>query len=221
MREMILTTAGLCTLTIAVGCQPGDPLARRQGVDLNGSPANPFDGEDKVTVLVFVGCDCPISNRYVPTLRAMRERYSGQSVRFWFVYPDPDVSTEQIKQHLAEYAPEIPALRDPSHNLVQAASVTTIPEAAVFVRHNRQLALAYHGSIDDQFVDFGVARARATKNHLGDVIELILAGRAEVFPRSQQLVARFRGRGDGDATLRYCRYAPRLCGDFDRAIHAA
>lgn len=182
MRDLLLIAGGILALAPVCGCDRSNQVPDCRGVDLSERHVSPFADDGQVTVLVFVSCDCPISNRYVPTLRALQEQYAAKPVRFWLVYPDPDVTAREIERHLQEYRPHIPVLRDPGHELVQAAGVTTVPEAAVFVRHDGRQVLTYHGSIDDRFVDFGVARVRATKHYLHDVLEANLAGKVEVFP---------------------------------------
>ena len=47
------------------------------------------------------------------------------------------------------------------------------PEAAVFDGVGR---LAYHGRIDDRYVDFGVDRPAPTTHDLADAVTAVLAG---------------------------------------------
>ena len=48
------------------------------------------------------------------------------------------------------------------------------PESAVFLRGG---ALAYHGRIDDRYVDFGEVRPEPTHRDLADAIDAALGGR--------------------------------------------
>ena len=168
-------------LLLGSGCEETQLDSVTYGVDLHDQPGNPFSAESGITVLVFVACDCPISNRYIPTIRKLSQQYLQQRVTFWLVYPDADTSTEQIRQHVRDYDPQLPILRDPRHELVRVARVTTVPEAAVFLREGRRLRLAYHGGIDNRYVDFGVARPQPTESYLRDVLESTLAGRPGPF----------------------------------------
>jgi hypothetical protein len=47
------------------------------------------------------------------------------------------------------------------------------PEAAVFDAAGR---LAYHGRIDDRYVDFGVDRPSPTTHDLADAVTAVIAG---------------------------------------------
>ena len=85
----------------------------------------------KVVVLVFVRTDCPVSNRYAPTIQKLSASLAGK-VAFWLVYPSKAESAEMIRKHELEYGYKIPALRDPQHLLVKESQVEITPEVAVF-----------------------------------------------------------------------------------------
>src|SRR6516164_7707719 len=70
----------------------------------------------KITVLIFVRTDCPISNRYAPLLLHLHESYSGRA-NFWLVYPDKKTSAAEISDHAKQFHYTIPILRDPQHSL--------------------------------------------------------------------------------------------------------
>src|SRR5438045_9320278 len=47
-------------------------------IDLQGKPFDPFRATPKkVIVLLFVRTDCPISNRYAPTIQHLSAQYRG------------------------------------------------------------------------------------------------------------------------------------------------
>lgn len=153
-------------LLFVIGCRRG------HATDLDGHPVDPLDGRAAVVVLVFVGAECPISNRYAPEIARLREKYARRGVGFWLVYPNGGV--EAIRRHLEAHALGGDALRDPAQVLVRRAGATRTPEAAVF-SHG---ALVYRGRIDDRQVDFGIARPEASERDLEDAIEAVLAGRS-------------------------------------------
>ena len=62
---------------------------------------------------------------------------------------------------------------DPQGQLASRALATVTPEAAVFDRDGH---LAYHGRIDDRYVDFGVDRLAPTTHDLADAVTAVLAG---------------------------------------------
>ena len=127
----------------------------------------------KVAVLIFLRTDCPISNRYAPTIQRLSTRYSGQAA-FWLVFPDRKASADGIRKHLADFGYKIPALRDPQRVLVEQSHVPVTPEVAVFDIRGR---LAYHGRIDNWYEDFGRSRPAPTTHELDDAIRASLSGK--------------------------------------------
>ena len=175
-------------MLVGLGCTaPAAPTeeARDSVLDLAGRAVDPLAASGApAVVLLFTRTDCPISNRYAPEVRRLYERFHGRGVRFWLVYPDPDIAVEDIERHLSEYAYPLPALRDPRHVLVRRAGATITPEAAVFGSAREPL---YLGRIDDRYVDFGKARPEATRHDLEQAIEAVLDGRPVPEPRTEAI----------------------------------
>jgi hypothetical protein len=175
--------AAMWSLTLLAGCadsrdssvegtQGGGRLALAE--DLEGRPRDPLaESAGKVTVLTFVRTDCPISNRYAPTLRTLCREFTARGAEFYLVYPDSAATAEEIQAHLEEYGWGMAAVRDPQHALVRRAGATITPEAAVFDARGK---LVYHGRIDDRHVDFGQARPAPTTHDLRDAIVAALDG---------------------------------------------
>ncbi len=128
----------------------------------------------KIVVLVFVRTDCPVSNRYAPTIQRLSEVHAGKAA-FWLVYPGKSESAETIRKHESNYGYKIPALRDPQHVLVKESQVQITPEVAVF---NANYKLIYHGRIDNLYEDIGRARNAATTHELEDAISAALGGKS-------------------------------------------
>ncbi|MGC1414524.1 MAG: redoxin family protein [Candidatus Acidiferrum sp.] len=142
--------------------------------DLAGKPVDPLkESAGKVVVLVFVRTDCPVSNRYAPTIQKLSAEHEG-SAAFWLVYPDKAETAEVIRKHDDEYGYKIAALRDPEKVLVKESEAQITPEAAVFDARGR---LVYHGRIDNLYEDIGRARMIATTHELEDAIEAAVSGK--------------------------------------------
>ena len=142
--------------------------------DLEGKALDPFRAaQGKVVVLIFVRTDCPISNRYAPTIQKLRVQH-GTKAAFFLVYPDKKETADSIRKHDREFKYAFAALRDPQHTLVKQSQAQITPEAAVFDANRR---LVYHGRIDNLYEDFGHARKSATTHELADAIEAAIAGK--------------------------------------------
>jgi hypothetical protein len=157
-----------------------------QAIDLSGNRANVFDTEtNQAFVLIFVSCECPISNRYAPELRRLREKF--QAIPFRLVYPNRDESAETVRVHTNQFQLAMGAVRDPQHVLVKRSKATVIPEAAVFSRSGD---LLYHGRIDDRYVALGKERPQATEHTLETILQKIVDGQ-RVRPSSQRPIGCF------------------------------
>jgi len=147
--------------------------AQEQVLDLAGKSVDSFKASSgKLVVLVFIRTDCPISNRYAPTIQLLSAQYERQAA-FWLVYPDKAESPAAIQKYLSDYRYQLPALRDPQHALVKRSLVQVTPEAAVFDSRGQ---LAYHGRIDNWYQSFGRSRAAPTTHELEDAIRATLSG---------------------------------------------
>ena len=143
-------------------------------VDLNGHAVDPFHRTSrKVIVLVFVRTDCPIANRYAPTIQEISAKYKN-GAEFYLVYPVPSETSQQVKKHLNEYGYQLTALRDSDYQLVKRAETRVTPEAAVFSSDGK---LLYHGRINDWYAEFGRSRRAPTTEELSDAVAAAIANR--------------------------------------------
>lgn len=166
-RANLIVLAALCVLA-APGC--GKSL---QLFDLQGQQVDPLnDSQAIANVFLFTRTDCPISNRYAPVVRHLHEEFNPKGIQFWLIYPDPDQSPDEIRQHLEQYNYPCRALQDPQHTLVNRTQVKVTPEAAVVLPGGK---LAYRGRIDNRYADFGKSRPEATEHDLKNALAAILA----------------------------------------------
>jgi len=152
---------------------PGS-LCAQTAFDLEGRPTDPLaQAAGRITVLVFVRTDCPISNRYAPTIQKLSAEYAGR-VAFWLVYPDKAETATSIRKYLQDYGYRLPALRDPQRALVKSSHAEITPEVAVFEQKHE---LVYHGRIDNWYEGFSRPRGAPTTHELDDAIQAALSGR--------------------------------------------
>jgi hypothetical protein len=131
----------------------------------------------KVVVLIFAATDCPISNRYIPQIEALRRKLSSQGVAFWWVFPNPGDTLSIVRKHGQDFSISTPTLIDSQQELVHLANASVTPEAAVFAVDHGSLHEVYRGRIDDRYIAFGEERPQATHHDLEQAIQAILAGR--------------------------------------------
>ena len=140
-------------------------------VDLAGKTVSLSDSQQFI-VFIFLSVDCPISNRYAPTLRKLQNDF--QNARWILVYPNADEDSVTIQNSLREFELSFEAWRDTQHTLVSSAKASVTPEAAVYVP---AAGFIYRGRIDDRHVDFGKYSAEARTNDLRDILVEIEKGK--------------------------------------------
>ena len=128
-------------------------------------------------VLFFAATDCPISNKYVPEIKRLTQKYGPKSVRLWWVYPNAGDTAQVVADHNREYSITGDTILDPRQSLVERAHATTTPEAAIFVVEGNGLREVYHGRIDDRYIDIGQERPQAGHHDLESAIAAALAGK--------------------------------------------
>jgi thiol-disulfide isomerase/thioredoxin len=145
--------------------------------DLDGKPFDPFRAAPgKVVVLIFVRTDCPVSNRYAPTIQQLAAARADRAT-FFLVYPSRKETAEAIRKHEKDFGYRFAAVRDPQHILAKQSAAQITPEAAVFNAGGR---LVYHGRIDNLYEDFSHARKTPTTHELADAIEAAIEGKSLV-----------------------------------------
>jgi thiol-disulfide isomerase/thioredoxin len=173
LLPVVILTATFLVFTCLGGTIGASAAPPATGVDLAGRQVDPlYANPGKAVVLIFVRTDCPISNRYAPTIQRISAAYAGKAA-FWLVYPDKTESSAAIEKHLHEYGYKLPALHDPQHALVKLGHAQVTPEVAVFDAGGQ---LVYHGRIDNWYVSFGHARPAPTTHELDDAIQAALKG---------------------------------------------
>lgn len=168
---LIAVLAALAVQTAAAAATPGLRLP-----DLDNRLVDPFQttARTKAIVFVFISVECPVSNRYAPEFRRLRETFGPRGVEFRFVYPNPSEAPAAIRTHLKDYGIADTALRDPRQELAKFVTATITPEAAVYDTQARRL---YLGRIDDRYVSLGLERPAATRHDLEDALTALLAGK--------------------------------------------
>jgi hypothetical protein len=128
----------------------------------------------RIVVLVFLGPECPVSQRYAPELnRIARAQTNG--VEFFGVISAPSITRTQALAFVNEYALKFPVLFDDRGELARWLRPTHVPEAFVLKRDGD---LVYHGRIDDAFAAPGMPRTAFQNHELRDAMAAVLSGGA-------------------------------------------
>ncbi len=127
----------------------------------------------KAAVLLFLACDCPISNVYAPEIARLRKEFAA--LPLYLVYPDPEVTAASARKHATEYKLPGVLLVDPKIELARGTAATIAPEAVVVDAVGK---VVYRGPINNRFEDLGRERNVTTEHDLRDALWALLAGKS-------------------------------------------
>ena len=131
------------------------------------SPAN------KAVVFVFLGPECPLCQRYAPTLNKLVEG-SSKSVEFYGVVSGSSATRAEAAKFAAEYKLNFTVLFDGTAELAARFKPTHVPEAFA-VKSTGELL--YRGRIDDWYEAPGKPKATVQSHDLRNAIEAAVAGK--------------------------------------------
>jgi hypothetical protein len=132
-----------------------------------------------ITVSVFFGLDCPISQKYVPRLNELVK--TNASFRWEFLIP-AEVKRKEISAFRKEYQPGFDLVIDPSMKQTMKFGVTVTPEVVVADAAGQVL---YQGAIDNWFYELGRYRQFITEHYLTDALDAIAAGKPVPVTRTE------------------------------------
>lgn len=128
----------------------------------------------KIELFVFLAWNCPISNRYIPSLNKIAADLIPRGLSMQGYFGWNACSANRLEMWKQEYNPQFPVKRDDTYGRMRSRlRARTTPEAIVLFDGK----VAYRGRIDDRYQGWGRFRPEATKSELGQVLEAALEGR--------------------------------------------
>jgi len=126
--------------------------------------------EPGVSVVVFLGVECPLSKLYANRLNDWQDRYP--SVRFLAVDANRHDSAEEVAAFAEEFKLRVPFVKDAGY--AARLGATRNPEAFVVVDGQ----IKYRGRIDDRYAPGRSPRAEPSRLDLQIALEEVLSNRA-------------------------------------------
>ena len=168
--------------------------------DQHGTDHELHDYEDvKAVVIMIQGNGCPIVRNALIDLRAVRERFAGDPVRFLMMNSNLQDDAESIREEAREWDIDLPILVDDSQAVGESLELTRTAE--VLVIDTRSWSIAYRGPINDRLV-YERQRAAADHHYVVDAVDAVLAGER---PAVESVAAigcliNFSGRSEPNST---------------------
>lgn len=166
----------MCGVALSFAAEPVPNLFRvRTAIDVQGTTHQLGNASDaKATVFVFLGRECPLSQRYIPKLNGIAAEHKTNAVQFYGVIAERKLTRAKAATFAREYAIQFPVLFDDKLAIAQWLRPTHVPEAFVLKPDGD---IVYRGRIDDWYESIGKARAVVRHHELRDGIAAVLAGR--------------------------------------------
>jgi peroxiredoxin len=136
----------------------------------------------KAVVVVFLSFECPVSNSYAATLKALHRDYAGKGVAFIGIDGSDDLDAKQIEAKAREFGLPFPVFKDAKSVAADALKAETSPEAFV-LDHN--FYLRYRGRIDNTWAARLRRNQQTSEHDLKDALDALLAGKDVKVPATR------------------------------------
>jgi len=162
MKRWILVGAAVAAVlavgSVAYFAQNGGPPAPTFRVggkvdnltlrDLKGQSSQLRDlGRDsKITALMFIATQCPVSNDYNQRMVALHRDYASKGVKFLAINSNRQELVPEVAEHAARNGFAFPLFKDENNVLADLFGASVTPEIYVF---DNTWTMRYHGRIDD------------------------------------------------------------------------
>jgi hypothetical protein len=211
--QLCILFCGLFLLSLAAdaGADQKESIIEVPTVELisvDGSSKISIDDRPKqeLTVLCFLGTECPLAKLYAGRLQKMSTEF--KKVRFVGINSNIQDSLPEMKTYIADSGIKFEFAKDYDNRFADNLNITRTPEVIVFDSDRKIL---YRGRIDDQYLP-GVSRSSANRHDLRIAIESALAGKsievAETEPTGC-LLGRKR-ESSSDATVTFANQVSRV-----------
>ena len=127
--------------------------------------------EKSITITVFLGIDCPVSQKYITTLNSIYTSFKDRTEIEWiFIIPE-NVKKSKLKAFAKEYKIKFPLESSLTRKKSAAYYEATVTPEVFVEKKGRTL---YKGAIDNWFYELGKYRQQVTENYLIDALESVL-----------------------------------------------
>lgn len=182
---------------------------RESPSDSEASVVEVTAGKHELTVVCFLGTECPLAKLYATRLRELAGEFT--EVQFIGVNSNVQDSVGEVAEYAKRHQLSFPMVKDHENEVADQFEAVRTPEVFVL---DEQLAVRYRGRIDDQYMP-GVSRKSPTRNELREAIVELRAGKAVTTPHTEA-VGCFIGRvkkattKSASSDVTYCKQVSRI-----------
>lgn len=162
-----MTTLAVFAAALALLGAPGkvDVIKAK---DLDGKPVE-IQTAGKITAVIFISTQCPISNDYNERMKALYNEFSGKGVQFVFLNANSTESSADVAEHARRHGFPFRVYKDVNNVEADRFSAEFTPHVFVIGKNSEVI---YRGAIDDSR-----PADKVTKTYLRDVLNAALEGK--------------------------------------------
>ncbi len=173
--------------------------------------------------VVFLSCECPISNQYLPILNEIQQKYGERGLQIIGINSHAGDTAEKIAAHAKDFQIGFPVLCDPRQSAAETLGAERTCEVFLL---DPQRFVRYHGRVDDRY-QYTTKRDTPSRNDLVQAIDALLAGK-EVTVNSTEVAGclishprRAGAKGEITWSKQVSRIVQEKCQDCHHANTAA
>ena len=136
---------------------------------IKGLTEDPSLLKGKVTAVIFVSAQCPVSNAYGDRLEAIYKDYASKGVRFLFVNSNVTESESYIAGNAKQHGFTFEIYHDAASRIAAKFGAQVTPETYLLDANG---VIRYHGAVDDSQNE-----ARIHSKPLRAALDAVLAGK--------------------------------------------
>jgi len=175
MRTVFAAVVLSAALFAADAGKPGAHVSSIPVTDLNGR-ATSVATAGKVTAVVFISAQCPVSGAYNERMEDIYKDYRDR-IQFVFINSNATEPDDMVAKHAKEHGFSFQVWRDPNNVAADMFNAQVTPEVFII---GKDSVILYHGRIDDaQNV------ARVTVKNMRQALDEVLAGKAVTTPEAK------------------------------------
>lgn len=171
-----LACAGAPIDALASGTKAPDfklPVAGGTGANAELSLKDTL-GKNKLTVVMFIATQCPVSNAYNARMAQIAKDYAGKGVAFVGVNSNKQEAVDEIIKHNKDNGFSFPVVKDAGNKIADLYGARVTPEIFVIDATGK---VVYHGRIDEN------QSGDAIKSpDLKNALDALLTGKAPAAP---------------------------------------
>lgn len=221
-KSAVPSAANDATRPAAAPARKDETLGRRVPNFVLPDPAGKQVGladfrEKNFLAVVFLSCECPISNQYLPVLNEIQEKYAARGLQVVGINAQAGDTAEKIAAHARDFKIAFPVLCDARQSTADILGAERTCEVFLL---DPQRFIRYHGRIDDRY-QYTTKRDTPDRSDLTSALDEVLDGK-DVTVKSTEvagcLISRPR-RGAARGEITYSKQVARIIQEKCQDCH--